>query len=165
MKEEVFSISREAKEYYEGWYRLLTELPVTSRTDAFVNRLSVYALKFAMILNTIKQKNAHISRESMKHACDMMYAVFRSLTAIEKDDLVFGRVQNNMKKIVDCLKRNGGKAAKSALLNGTHLSSKEFAEAVTTLQEMERVKVTKERIARKPTEFYELREEVSAGSA
>jgi len=163
--EGVFSISQEAKKYFEDWYRILMELPVTSRTDAFVNRLQVYALKFAMILNVIKQKNLHISRESMKQACDMMYAVFRSLTAIEKDDLVFGRVQNNMRKIIDCLRRNGGRLPKSALLNNTHLSSKEFAEAITTLREMERVKLTKERTAKKPVEFYELAEEISTGTA
>ncbi len=151
----VFSIHPDARREFEAWYKTLMDLPSNHRTDPFVNRLQVYTLKFAMILNVITEMNLIISHESMKRAIRMMYGVFKSLSHIDQDELVFGKPQTNMKKIVDCLMRHGSQS-KSSLLVNTRLSTKEFNEAAETLKEMEKVSVSKIKTSRRPVEFYEL---------
>ena len=156
--EGAFSISEDSRKYFSDWYSTLMTCPSNNRTDAFVNRLQVYTLKFAMILNVINTGNLEITRESMKKAVDTMWKVYQSLNQIDQDELVFGRVQNNMKKILDCLKRNG-RLPKSKLLRNTGLSAKEFTEAVDTLCQSERVRLRRIKTSSKPVEFYEINEE------
>jgi hypothetical protein len=153
--EGVFSIDDAARKYFSDWYSTLMDFPFNHRTDAFVNRIQVYTLKFAMILNAIGGGGLSISKESVSRAVEIMWRVCQSLTRLDQDELVFGRVQQNMKKITDCLKRNG-RLPKSILLKNTHLSSKEFLEASNTLTESEVIRIVKTKTATKPIEYYEI---------
>ncbi len=137
-----FTITEEAKKYFETWHIALMDLPVNGRLEAFANRLQIYTLKMAMILSAINGEGLSISKGTMKQAADMAWKVWESIYYIDKDELTFGKVQVSMKKIMDSLKRNG-KSSKSSVLRDTHLSSKGFGEALTTLIDSDRVKTVR----------------------
>jgi hypothetical protein len=130
--------------------------PSNHRTDPFINRLQVYTLKFAMILSVVNESTVKISRESMRQAVDLMLMIHKSLAHIDRDELVFGKVQIAMKKIVDCLTKRGGQS-KAFLLNYTKLTAREFDEAIDTLKQADRVTMRTVKTTGRDASYYEIK--------
>ena len=101
-----------------------------------------------------------ISKSSMLSAIEKCTELCKSMTVVENEDIIFGRVQINMRKIIQYLKKHGN-SSKSTLLQNTKLSSKEFNEAIETLIDSERVSSKKIQTSRKPVTLYSLEEKVS----
>jgi hypothetical protein len=150
-----FVIKPDARAYFDSWYNKICSLPGNSKIQPFIHRLQTYTLKFAIILNVINECNTKISLETMKQSVDYVYKIAKKLTKMEDEDLIFGKVQQNMKKIVDCLRKHG-KQPKSFLMNYTKLISKDFKEASETLIESEKIKVQLIKTSTKPLLMYEL---------
>ncbi len=149
----------DAKAYFEGWYEKLCSWPSNGRTQPFIQRLQIYTLKFAMILSAINSGDLKINHENMAQAVEMVRRAAKDLTKIDDEELVFGKVQINMKKVIDYLRKHG-QTPKSKLLMNTRLSSREFLEAITTLMDSERVKEVKIKTTTKPVTLYEIKEEL-----
>lgn len=150
-------IKEDARHYFQAWYEKLVKWPGNGRTQPFVNRLQIYTLKFAMILSVINEMSLKISAESMAQAVEYTLRLCKDLTHVEEEELVFGKVQVNMKKILDCLRRHPA-SSKSYILNTAHLTSRDFKEAMETLHDGERVRREVIKTSGRPVEFYHLTE-------
>lgn len=148
-------LKEDARRLFEDWYVKLSNLPGNGRTQPFLHRLQIYTLKFAIIFSVMDEMNIKISAGSMLKAIEKCMELCKSMTTVEDEDIVFGRVQGNMRKITQYLKKHGD-SSKSTLLQNTKLSSKEFNEAIETLIESEKVNSHKIKTSRKPLTLYSL---------
>jgi len=153
-------LKTEAKTIFEGFYDKITRTNHNGRIEPFIQRLQIYTLKFAMIVNVISELNLRITGESMAKAVDMMWSIYNDLIKIDRDELVFGKVQANMKRLSDCLEKHG-KQTRSFLLNYTKLTTKEFSEAVENLIAQNRISLLRLRTSGRSVEYFDIKKEES----
>jgi len=148
-------LHNDARAYFDSWYDRLCNIPGNGKVQPFIHRLQTYTLKFAIILNAIHEHSLKISVNSMKEAVEYSVSIARHLGKIEDEDLVFSKVQVNMRKLIECLRKRGD-SSKSNLLNYTHLSTREFKEAMETLMDSDKVKLERIKTSGRPLEMYKL---------
>jgi len=153
-------LKEDARKLFEDWYGQLSNMKGNGRVQPFLHRLQIYTLKFSIIYSIMDEMGTKISKSSMLSAIEKCTELCKSMTVVENEDIIFGRVQINMRKIIQYLKKHGN-SSKSTLLQNTKLSSKEFNEAIETLIDSERVSSKKIQTSRKPVTLYSLEEKVS----
>jgi hypothetical protein len=153
-------LKEEARKMFEDFYAQLSRMPGNGRTQPFLQRLQIYALKFAIIYNVMDEMSLKISASSMFKSIGKITELCKSMTTVEDEDMVFGKVQGNMRKISQYLKKHGD-SSKSTLLMNTRLSSREFNEAIETLTESEKVSIQKIKTTKRPLTIYSLIETTS----
>jgi len=106
-----------------------------------IGRSEIHILKIAMLLEIGKAElSTTIGIDMMKVACDMVTQYFVPCIMDVMDEVdawdAFSIVQN----VVGKLRQLGGTARHSDLLRRTHLTSKEFRDAINTLVESQSIK-------------------------
>ena len=184
-----FAFNEEAEIYFSEWGRQL-ELGMMNIDDDVIQtaagRLMVYAIKLAMIYEIAKDDFIEkfkglekivggidswtgidfkypISLPTIKEACrevDEYYLpmVKRVSRLVEEGDL-----RNDQVKILNSLKRKGGRASRTEISRLTHLSAKQLKDAIEALvMDSEQIEVieVKTQNSDKPTTYLVLKEEL-----
>jgi len=169
--EEISKVSGEAyltdgaRKLHGQWYSRFSECADGTRFNAFYQRLQTYILKFAMIIQVSKNRGLEITEDSMQEAIGYMDWLSNNMRIIEDNELTFGKVQKDMKKVMGILRQRKTKGesetSRKDLLRATRLSSKELDNTTETLFEQEKIDISQKTVgdSHKRTMFYRLIEE------
>ena len=134
-------ISPEARDVYEHWY-LENEKSLDGelRSDllsSFFNRLPDYCWKLAMLYAVSVDKKYTISGEAVSRAIALTEYLKTSIKNLVEEDFEFTKEGKNKKKLHKLLEKHSvaGKLGvdHSALLRNSHLSARDFREAIEAL--------------------------------
>lgn len=129
-------LEKEAHEAYDKWSRTNEDETIRldgSLLDGFYSRLSIYALKFAMLNELTISRELTISFDSMERAISLVEWLKGSLYTLVEDELAFGRYEQNEKQILRHLKKET-EMSRVDILRKTRLQvDKEFNPAMNTL--------------------------------
>jgi hypothetical protein len=102
------------------------------RLSGFFTRLSIYALKFAMLYQLAQDQSVVISDESMTRAISLTHYLKRNVRRLVKEEFVFGKEEKQKKKLLDCIRRNPG-ITKRIILQRTKMTLKTLEPILITL--------------------------------
>lgn len=157
-----FNFSIAGQSYYNQWERdHVARIQKSSMDDrGAYDRLSVYALKLAMIFTVAKNDfietlgyeaktyKVEIDDDCLFEACRQVDEFFLPTSRLVSEAVGRCEDKNHIEKILGSLKRAGGKLRRSQLLRRVHLKVKDFNEALDSLEEggeVEEVSVKGER--------------------
>lgn len=157
------SMEPEAWEYFKTW-QLEKEAEVALRRNktenAIFGRLTIYALKLAMLFtlgrsdfevqNVGDEANPQysstpISLAHVKEACRLICDYFLPTERILVEEVAANEEKNLQVKIINCLRRNGGKLRQRDLLRQLHMPLKQVGEALQGLKTSEEVYIKDEK--------------------
>jgi hypothetical protein len=122
---------------YEGWYRRI-ELATYAQdegeaTGAFVGRLTVTALKLALLYHVAEYPSSlAIGRDALARALALVGWLQQQVEWLLRDGLAFTRAEKQRQRVLAIIRRRRG-VPHSALLKASHLSARELREALETL--------------------------------
>jgi hypothetical protein len=157
-----FNFSIAGQSFYNQWERDHVARIQKSGIDdrGAYDRLSVYALKLAMIYTVAKNDfietlgceartyKVEINDICLSEACRQVDEFFLPTSRLVSEAVGRCEDKNHIEKILGTLKRAGGKLRRSQLLRRVHLKVKDFNEALASLEEggeVEEVSVRGER--------------------
>lgn len=157
------SMEPEAWEYFQTW-QLEKEAEVAlgrNKTEnAIFGRLTIYALKLAMLFtlgrsdfevqNVGDEANPQysstpISLAHVQEACRLICDYFLPTERILVEEVAANEEKNLQVKIINCLRRNGGKLRQRDLLRQLHMPLKQVGDAIDGLKISEEVCIKDER--------------------
>ena len=123
---------------YEDWYRRLV-ISLYARDDgdalsSFVGRLSVTALKLALLYHVAEADDLVISPEALQRSLSFVGWIQETTASLLQDGLPVGRWDKYRKRILGKIKARPG-IPHSALLKASHLPARAFREIIATLEE------------------------------
>lgn len=153
----------EAWEYFKAW-QLKKEAEVALRKDktenAIFGRLTTYALKLAMLFTlgradfVVYQGGEEAGNEwlctpmslaHVKEACRLVWEYFMPTERILVDEIAANEEKNLQIKIINCLRRNGGKLIQREMLRQLHMPLRQVGEALQGLKTSEEICIMEER--------------------
>jgi hypothetical protein len=157
-----FNFSIAGQSFYNQWERdHVAQIQKSGIDDrGAYDRLSVYALKLAMIYTVAKNDfietlgceartyKVEIDDDCLYEACRQVDEFFLPTSRLVSEAVGRCEDKNHIEKILGTLKRAGGKLRRSQLLRRVHLKVKDFNEALGSLEEggeVEEVSVKGER--------------------
>jgi len=127
---------------YENWYyRHVAELdgaPMREALAGFYSRLSVYTLKFAMLLEVSKTQDTLISEETLDEAIAITDYLKRSIRYLVEHEFHMTRESADLEKIHRIISNKPG-IERNDLLRHSHMAAKTFNPLLDTLIQARRV--------------------------
>jgi len=157
------SMEPEAWKYFQAW-QLEREDEVALRKNrtenAIFGRLTIYALKLAMLFTLGRSDfdiyksedeanpqftTISISLAHVKEACRLVWEYFMPTERILVEEVAANEEKNLQIKIINCLRRNGGKLKQRELLRQLHMPLKMVGEALQGLKTSEEICIKTEK--------------------
>jgi hypothetical protein len=155
----LMSMEPEAWIYFQTW-QLEREAGVALRKNktenAIFGRLTIYALKLAMLF-TLGRADfevyqggdaagnewlcTSISLDHIKEACKLIWEYFMPTERVLVEEVAANEEKNLQVKIINCLRRNGGKLRQRDLLRQLHMPLKQVGDALQGLKTSEEVSI------------------------
>ncbi len=155
--EAVGNISPEAENTYKAWYLdsddEMMKDPDAETISSFYTRMTVYALKYALLYEIAATGKIVISGDSMARAIALIDKLKDDLKRLLSDELVFGREAQEIQKIEKLIKSNGG-ISRSDLLRKCKMSSHVLQGYMRTLSERGDVKTEHDGTGREKKTIY-----------
>ena len=161
LEEYQMEVPDETKQVYKQFYERFQEkfkLLHPAYRDIF-SRINVYAIKFAIILETCTTLSTTISPETMAKACQLCNFLIQSTEKLCSEEMTFSKSHSDTNKVLKIIKEKK-KIPRSELMRMTHFSKRDFDNILGTLTDSETVEYINERIgdSAKTSVFVRLKE-------
>lgn len=123
----------QARAYYCEWYK--TFVGGKDRFDAWVSRMTAYALKIGMIY-AASCGRSEVELRDLVLATNLLNKLRQDLILLCDDTLGFSKFERTMKKVRQNIKDSGAKGVDHATaLRNSHVGADEFKKIILTLYE------------------------------
>ena len=144
---------------FDQWYHKMRGKNIQSRLSPFIGRLQGYLIKFSMLFEINRSYNLKISQDSMGDASRAVDWLYKQISILESDELVFDKGHKDMQKIRKALRKSPGKKmTRKELIRATRLLKFEIDRAILDLHELDEIREESSRIPgiKKPVKTYYL---------
>lgn len=114
------------------------------RLSGFFTRLSIYALKFAMLYQLAQDRSVVISDEAITRAIALTHYLKRNIKKLVTEEFIFGKEEKEKKKVLDCIRRTPG-ISKRKILQNTKMTLRTLNPILYTLVVERSVRPEKDR--------------------
>jgi len=154
--------SPEAKRLHREWFVRYEAKMDSGLLNGFYSRLETYALKFAILLEIIKNRSFTIGEKTVKEACQLVNFLTESLRKLADNDFTFTGFQRDKKKVERLIKSAGSQGiVRRDLLKKSKVSADYLNKIVETLKEEETINEEKVKGETKPCQIYRYNSESS----
>jgi hypothetical protein len=125
----------EASQIYTEWAHDIHERALNTETTihdigGYVSRLQIYAVKFALIFQTLEDENKDISLENMQGAIALSEWLFKHQIFMLTRNYIFNRHYADRLKLLEVLDKNGGQLSRTGLMNLTNFDKEQLDRAI-----------------------------------
>ncbi|MCH7823390.1 MAG: DUF3987 domain-containing protein [Acidobacteria bacterium] len=130
-------LADDARDYYERWiFNHEDELDGHEHAgmlSGFYTRYADYALKFAMLYAATADRSLIVSRERVIQAIELVEFLKATIRRLVTEDFTFSWYDKHRKRVLDQIRRSGGRMEYSPLLKNLHLPANQVGQILGTM--------------------------------
>jgi len=154
------NLTPDASAIYTKWAHDLHERALNTEDQihdigGYVSRLQIYAVKFALIFQTLEDERQDISAKNMGASIALCEWLFKHQLYMLTRNYIFNRHYADRLKLLDVLDKNGGKLPRTDLMNGTNFDKEQLDRALSNEIEAGNIKEHKIETGGRPRFEYE----------
>lgn len=154
--------SPEAEKLHREWYVRYEAKMDSGLLNGFYSRLETYALKFAILIEIIRNRSLIITEKSIKEAGQLVNFLTESLRKLADNDFTFTGFQRCKRKVEKIIKFAGNEGiVRRDLLRKSKVSADYLDKIIETLKEEETISEEKVKGETKPYQIYRCNSESS----
>lgn len=139
-----FYLSKEAKQIHSHWYHKTIISSGAGRYDSLIQRMQVYIIKIAMVLEVNNSQTLKISKQTMLQATAFTDFVINNFKDITANEMAFSKTEKQRQTVLKIVKFEK-KISRAKLLQYSHLSSRELNQSIETLIEAEEIEIIRDK--------------------